>query len=108
MPLSAFALVATFVGSAIAIACVVTWLVGPRRWAAFVLPSLAAVAALGSVGHQARLGVGPTVNLYGYDVRLLFDLGLAFVVSLVVAVGQRLVLEWRARRATTASPAGRR
>jgi hypothetical protein len=98
VPLSAFALLGTFVGSAIAIACVVTWAVGPRRLVALVLPSIAAVGALGLVGHQARVGFGPTVNLYGYDVRLLFDLGLALVVSLAVALAQRAVLERRARR----------
>jgi hypothetical protein len=97
MPASAYALLATFVGSAAAIASAVTWVVGPRRRAAVVLPIAASVAALGSMGHQVKAGLGPTVNLYGYDVRLPFDLGLALVVSLVVALVQRAVLD-RLRR----------
>jgi hypothetical protein len=98
MPASAFALLATFVGSAAGIASAVTWIVGPRRRAAAVLPVAASVAALGSVGHQLKLGFGPTVNLYGYDVRLAFDLGLALVVSLAVAVVQRII--WNRRIAS--------
>jgi len=107
MPLSAFALVTTFVLSAIAIACVVTWVVGPRRWLAAVLPSVAAVTALSLIGHEARTGFGPTVNLYGYDVRLFFDLGLALVVSLVVALVQRAVLDRRSRGTHSLEPGPR-
>ena len=61
-----------------------------------MLPVAASVVALGSVGHQLKAGFGPTVNLYGYDVRLAFDLGLAFVVALATALVQRAVLERRA------------
>ncbi len=95
MPASAYALLATFVGSATAIASAVTWFIGPRRRSAAVLPVVASVAALGSVGHQMKLGFGPTVTLYGYDVRLAFDLGLALVVSLTVALVQRAMLRRR-------------
>ena len=98
MPLSAVALVGTFVLSAAAIASGVTWLVGPRRRTAAILPVAASVGALGSMGHQVKAGFGPTVNLYGYDVRLAFDLGLALVVALVVALVQRAVLERRSAR----------
>src|SRR3954447_16303796 len=98
MPPSAFALLGTFVGAAVGIACGVTWVVGPRRRSAAVLPVAASVVALGSVGHQLKAGFGPTVNLYGYDVRLAFDLGLALVVSLAVALVQRAVLERRTAR----------
>ena len=98
MPASAFALLATFVASAAAIASAVTWLVGPRRRSAAVLPVVASVAALGSVGHQMKVGFGPAVTLYGYEVRLAFDLGLAFVVSVAVALVQRAILRRRAAR----------
>jgi hypothetical protein len=98
MPASAFALLGTFIAAAAAIASAVTWLVGPRRRSAAVLPVVASVAALGSFGHQLKAGFGPTVNLYGYDVRLPFDLGLAFVVSLAVALVQRAILERRGAR----------
>ncbi len=98
MPVSAFALLGTFVAAATAIAIAVTWVVGPRRVSAAVLPVGATVIAIGSVGHQLKLGVGPTVNLYGYEVRLAFDLGLALVIALAVALLQRTVLERRAAR----------
>ena len=98
MPASAYALLGTFVASAAAIASAVTWIVGPRRRSAAILPIAASVVALGSVGHQVKAGLGPTVNLYGYDVRLAFDLGLALVVSLAVALAQRAFLARRAAR----------
>jgi hypothetical protein len=98
MPVSAYALLATFVGLAVVIGSAATWIVGPRRKAAVVLPVAASVVALGSVGHQLKVGFGPTVNLFGYDVRLAFDLGLAVLVSLAVALAQRAVLERRAAR----------
>jgi hypothetical protein len=98
MPVSAYALLATFVGSAAAIASAVTWLVGPRHRGALVAPIGASVLALGSIGHQLKVGFGPTVNLFGYDVRLAFDLGLALVVSVAVALAQRAILERRAAR----------
>jgi hypothetical protein len=97
MPPSAFALLGTFVVAATGIACAVTWLIGPRRRSAAVLPVIASVGVLGSFGHQLKAGFGPTVNLYGYDVRLTFDLGLAFVVALAVALVQRAILDRRAR-----------
>jgi hypothetical protein len=98
MPASAIALVSTFVLSAIAIACSVTWVLGPRRWTAAAIPSTAAVAALSLVGHGVKPELGPTVNLYGYEVNLPFDLVLAFVVALATALIQRIVLEHRAAR----------
>src|SRR3954462_11266662 len=98
MPLSAYALLGTFVAAAVAIGSAVTWVVGPRRPRAAVLPVAASVVALGSVGHQLKAGVGPTVNLYGYDVRLAFDLALALVVSLAVALVQRAILARRVAR----------
>lgn len=92
MPLSAYGVLATFIGSAAAIGSGVTWLLGPRRPKAAIVPIGASIVALGSVGHGAHAGFGPTVNLFGYDVRLAFDLGLALAVSVAVALAQREVL----------------
>jgi hypothetical protein len=98
MPASALALVSTFVASAIGIACGVTYVVGPRRPTAAIVPSAAAVGALSLVGHGVKPELGPTMTLYGYQVNLPFDLALAFVVALATALIQRAVLERRAAR----------
>ena len=100
MPLNAYGVLATFLASAGVIGSIVTWLVGPRRRAAAVLPVGASIVALDVVGHQMKgIGVGPTVNLFGFEVRLLFDLSVALVVSVAVALVQRAVLD--ARRPST-------
>lgn len=96
MPLNAYGVLATFVGASIAIGVLVTRLIGPRRPAAAILPVSASIVALGAVGHSLKLGFGPTVNLFGYDVRLPFDLALAAVVSIAVALVQRSVIRARA------------
>jgi len=98
MPLAAYGVLATFVGAATLIGSVVTWLVGPRRPAAAVLPVAVSIVALGTVGHRLRFGLGPAVSLFGFEVRLVFDLGLALVVSLVVALAQRALLRALAER----------
>lgn len=96
MPLNAYGVLATFVGASIAIGALVARLIGPRRPAAAILPVSASIVALGAVGHSLKLGFGPTVNLFGYDVRLPFDLALAAVVSITVALVQRSVMRARA------------
>lgn len=93
MPLNAYGVLATFLASAGVIGSAVTWLVGPRRPAAAVLPVGASIVALDVVGHQVKgIGIGPSVNLFGFEVRLLFDLGVALAVSVAVALLQRAVL----------------
>ncbi len=103
MPLAAYGVLATFLGVATAAGSVVTWLVGPRRRAAAIVPVGASIVALGSVGHGARIGVGPTVNLFGFEVRFLFDACLALAVALAAAVAQRAVLRAIGRREATTS-----
>ena len=104
MPLAAYGVLATFVAAATLIGSLVTWLVGPRRPWAVVLPVATSIVALGTVGHRFRLGVGPTVSLFGFEVRLAFDLGLALGVSLGVALGQRALLRALAARTSRARP----
>ncbi len=92
MPLAAYGVLGTFLGVATAAGSVATLLVGPRRRAAVIVPVGASILALGSLGHGARIGIGPTVNLFGFEVRLLFDTLLAVCVALAAAVAQRAVL----------------
>ncbi len=92
MPLNAYGVLATFVAAGAAIGSAIGWLVGPRRWTSLILPVIAAIASLGTIGHRLRIGFGPTVPLFGFDVHLLSDLGFASFFALVAAVGQRAVL----------------
>ena len=96
MPLNAYGVLGTFVAAAMAIGAVVTWLIGPRRPAAAILPIASSVLTLSVVGHSLKIGVGPSVNLFGYEVHLPFDLALATVVAVVVALVQRVILGRRA------------
>ena len=104
MPLSAYGVRATFVGVAATAGSVVTWFVGPRRPRAAIVPIGASIVALGSLGHGSRIGVGPTVSLFGYEVRFFFDAGLAIAVALAAALVQRAIIRSRRdvadRRAT--------
>jgi hypothetical protein len=99
MPSSAYGLVVLF--SIIALLCGVaaTWIVGPRRLAAVVIPALVAFLALYWVGHRSGLELGPTVELFGFRVALVQDVIASAVAALAAAVGQRWMLErWRSRR----------
>ena len=96
MPLNAFGVLGTFVAAAVAIGTALTWIVGPRRPTAAILPVGASILALSIVGHSLKVAVGPSVNLFGYDVRLPFDLMVATIVAVVVSVAQRAVLSRRA------------
>jgi hypothetical protein len=95
MPLNAYGVLGTFVAAAVAIGSAVTWIVGPRRPSAAVLPIGAGVIALSVVGHSLKVGVGPSISLFGYDVHLPFDLAVATVVALAVALIQRAFLSRR-------------
>ncbi|MDA8202413.1 MAG: hypothetical protein M0Z49_06595 [Chloroflexi bacterium] len=95
MPLNAYGVLATFVAAGTLIGSAIGWLVGPRRWAVVIAPVLAAIASLGTVGHRLRIGFGPTVDLFGFDVHLWSDLGIATVAALVAALVQRAVVTAR-------------
>ncbi len=72
--------------------------VGPRRWYGLPLPILTPFVALYLVGHQFEVRVGPTVELFGFDVALLFHVALALVAALAAAFVQRPVLAALLRR----------
>ncbi|HVB26685.1 MAG TPA: hypothetical protein VNE21_02095 [Mycobacteriales bacterium] len=89
MPLNAYGVLATFMAAGTVIGSAIGWLVGPRRWAVAILPVLAAIASLGTLGHRLRIGFGPTVPLFGFEVHLFSDLGFAALFALLAAVVQR-------------------
>lgn len=92
MPAAAFALLAFFVGVSLVAGLLAWWLIGPRRpWGA-VLPTLGAFGALYLFGHLLEISPGPTVDLFGFDVAILFDVGLALLVAVCVALLQRLAV----------------
>ena len=97
MPLNAYGILATFVAAGTALGSAVGWAVGPRRRLVVVAPVLGAIASLGMVGHRLRVGFGPTVPLFGFEVHLVSDLGIAGLVALAVALAQRAVLRRASR-----------
>ena len=100
MPLSAYALFLTFAVVAIVTGCVTAWVVGPRRRAATVVPVLGAFMAMYVIGHRGGIHAGPAVDLFGYQVTLFFDIGVAVLGAAVGAIGQCLVLARRDRGST--------
>ncbi len=95
---NAFALFLFFTGVSVACGVAAAALLGPRRRTAVVLPVLAAFLALYVIGHRSGLEIGPSVTLFGFDVRLAFDLAVAIAAAGVTALAQRMVLERRAQR----------
>ncbi len=91
MPLSAFALLAVFIIIS-SVSGIAAWLVvGPPAWWAAIGPVGMTFVALYVVGHRLELEVGPRINLFGYDVALLFDIAVAVVAALVGAALVRLM-----------------
>ncbi len=92
MPPEAYALVATFAATSIVCGLLAGAIVGraggPRgvRWA--VLPTAASFVALYWVGHRLALVAGPQVELFGFQVSVLLDVGVALIAALVMAVVQ--------------------
>ena len=97
MPLNAYGVLATFTAAGALIGSAIGWVVGPRRWTSAILPVVAAIASLGTLGHRFRIGFGPTVPLFGFDVHFFSDLGFAGLFALVTALVQRAVLSTRGR-----------
>jgi hypothetical protein len=100
VPTSALLLLAFFTFAALAIGALAAWVAGPRRWWAVLVPAAAGFLALWAVGHRSGMAVGPTVILFGFEVNLLFDLGVAMLAAAIAAVAQCLVIG-RLRRART-------
>ena len=92
MPLNAYGVLATFMAAGTVIGSVIGWLVGPRRWMVAILPILAAITSLGTLGHRFRIGFGPTVPLFGFEVHLFSDLGFAALFALLAALAQRAAM----------------
>lgn len=98
MPAAAFSLLLFFTIAAVIVGVGATWILGPRRPVAVVIPVLAAFGALYLVGHRSGLAVGPTVQLFGFEVNLLFDLAAAILAAAIAAKAQCLLLTWREQR----------
>jgi hypothetical protein len=89
MPPEAIALLVFFVGVAFVVGAVAAYAVGPRRPWATILPILGAFGSLYVVGHRIGLSLGPQVNLFGFEVAIVWDVAVAIVAAVVVAVLQR-------------------
>ena len=98
MPAAAFQLFLFFTAAAIVIGLIAWWVIGPRRPLAAILPVLGSFLALYLVGHKSGLAVGPTIELFGFEVNLLFDLLCAILGAAIVAKAQCMVLTHRATR----------
>ena len=93
MPASAYALLGVFTALSALAGWLAAWTVGPRRWWAGIGPAVAAFAALYLVGHRIVLRIGPQVDLFGWEVSLPFDVGVALASALAGALVQRLGLQ---------------
>jgi hypothetical protein len=95
MPASAYALLALFTAISAASGWLAARVLGPRRAWGAVVPALAAFGALWLVGHRFIVRVGPTVELFGWQVSLPFDvavaLGSAFAGAGLQRIGLRLL-----------------
>src|SRR3954454_23401722 len=100
MPPQAFALVALFALSSIALGSVAVRLAarlgGPVSARAHVLPIIAAFGAFYVIGHRLGLSVGPEGSLFGFQVALLGDLAIGFAAAVPVAVLQAIVVRRQA------------
>jgi hypothetical protein len=91
MPAKAFALLGIFIAISI-VAGLIAWRVvlPAHRWG-WIVPIALAFVALYVAGHLLSLSAGPMVQLFGFDVALLFDIVLALVAAFVGAGVQRLI-----------------
>lgn len=92
MPAEAYALVATFAALSVLVGAGAAWLVGPRRLAAIILPTLAAFGALYLVGHRLGWAFGPEIELYGFSVAIVSDLAFAVAAAALAALAQRALV----------------
>lgn len=94
MPASAYALVGLFTVISVIAGLLASWFVGPRRRWSPLLPAIAAFGALYLVGHRLMVRVGPTVEIFGWQVSIVFDvavaLGAAFATALLQGGAVRL------------------
>jgi hypothetical protein len=97
MPASAFALVGLFTVVSLIAGIGAWWFVPPRRSVGWIAPSVAAFVALYLIGHRLGLSVGPTVALFGFQVSLVFDVAVAVVAAVAMALIQRPLIARRSR-----------
>jgi len=90
MPAAAFGVLAVFTAAAIVAGLLAWWLVGSRLPLGPLLPIVAAFLALYVSGHRLGIELGPSTELFGFQVSLAFDLVLAVAVAFVVAAIGRL------------------
>jgi hypothetical protein len=89
MPASAYALVGFFALLSVAAGLLATRIVGPfTRWSA-LLPIAAAFGALYLVGHRFPIRVGPTVEVFGWQISLAFEAVVGLGAAIVAALAQR-------------------
>lgn len=96
MPAAAVQLLLFFTVAAVLVGLAAWWIVGPRRPLAAILPVLGSFLTLYVVGHKSGLAVGPTVQLFGFEVNLLWDILCAVLGAAIVAKAQCMVLTRRA------------
>jgi len=93
-----------FILLSIGVGIAAAWIVGPRLRAAIILPVLAAFGALYVVGHKSGLELGPTMQIFGYQVAIVQDVTVAVVAAGAAALIQRAVWTRRAARPGTSHP----
>jgi hypothetical protein len=98
VPPQAYALVSFFALVSLAAGIAAAWLIGPRRRLAVVIPTGVAFLALYTIGHRLGLVAGPQVDLFGFQVSIVLDVGVAIAAALLAAAAQRWVIATRARR----------
>lgn len=89
MPASAYALVAVFTVISATSGWLAGWAVGPRRAWTGLLPAVTAFGALYLVGHRTAIRIGPEVQLFGWQVSLVFDVVVALATAFGMAASQR-------------------
>jgi len=88
MPPSAYGLIATFTLVSLLSGIAAARVVGPRRWWAVVVPALAAFGGLYLLAHRWPVSIGPTMELFGWEVALAFDIAVALVAAFAAAILQ--------------------
>lgn len=92
MPPAAYALVGLFILISIAAGIAAARVIGPWRWWTFPLPAAAAFGALYLIGHRYVVTFGPTVQVFGWEIALPFEVAVAAITALTVALGQRALV----------------
>jgi hypothetical protein len=100
MPPEAYALVVTFAVVAVASGLLAAAVVGrvaagPRGWRWAILPGATAFLTLYWVGHRLGLVAGPQVELFGFQVSVALDLGVALGSAFAMAALQVILVRMR-------------